>query len=265
MGFALSQGKLIDTIGKLLTPALFLGLIVLAVAVVLNPQSGIEVAQGAYVEQPFATGFLEGYNTMDTFAALMFGMLIVDVMKQKGIQSEAKTRQYLIIAGLIAAAGLVFVYVSLFYLGATSGGLLANVTNGGEILAAYVAALFGPIGQVILSVIIVLVMCLTTVIGLLSACADYFSGLTPMSYKTWVVILAVACGVVANVGLSQLISISVPVLFALYPVAIALIALTSCSFISSESWRGIPLGIGCGLVFRATRCLESCRDRYVFL
>lgn len=39
-------------------------------------------------------------------------------------------------------------------------------------------------------------------------------------------IVGTACAVVANVGLSQLISLSVPVLFALYPVAIALVALT---------------------------------------
>ncbi len=225
MAFALSQGKLIDTIGKLLTPALFLGLAVLAVAVMLNPFADIGAAQGAYVEQAFVTGFLEGYNTMDTFAALMFGMLIVDVIRQKGITSEAKTCKYLIIAGVIAALGLAFVYVSLFYLGATSGGLTSGATNGGEILTAYVASLFGPAGQIILSIIIVLA-CLTTVIGLLSACADYFSGLTPVGYRTWVVILAIVCGVVANVGLSQLIAISVPVLFALYPVAIALIVLT---------------------------------------
>jgi LIVCS family branched-chain amino acid:cation transporter len=74
--------------------------------------------------------------------------------------------------------------------------------------------------------VIVLLACLTTAIGLISACSDYFSSLTPISYKTWVIINGVACAVVANVGLSQLIALSVPVLFALYPVAIALVALT---------------------------------------
>lgn len=225
MLFALSQGKLIDTIGKLLTPALLIGLVVLAVAVVLNPYAAISAAQGTYTEQAFVTGFLEGYNTMDTFGALMFGMLIVDVIRQKGITSESKTCKYLIIAGVIAAIGLAFVYISLFYLGATATGLTEGTTNGGEILAAYVSVLFGPAGQIILSVIIVLA-CLTTVIGLLSTCADYFSQFGKVSYKQWVVILAIACAVVANVGLSQLISISIPVLFLLYPIAIALIALT---------------------------------------
>ncbi|WWE60313.1 branched-chain amino acid transport system II carrier protein [Parasalinivibrio latis] len=225
MGFSLSQGKLIDTIGKVLTPALFAALAVLAIAVFVAPQGTIGAAQGEYLTQAFTKGFLEGYNTMDTFAALMFGMLIVDVIRKKGISDESTTCKYLIYAGLIAAAGLAFVYISLFYLGATATGLGEGAANGGEILAVYVQALFGPIGLVILAVIIVLA-CLTTVIGLISACSDYFSSLTKISYRNWVVILSVACGVVANVGLNQLIAVSVPVLFALYPVAIALIALT---------------------------------------
>ncbi|NAW67065.1 branched-chain amino acid transport system II carrier protein [Photobacterium halotolerans] len=223
--FAWSRGRLIDSIGKLLTPALFAVLAVLAVAVFLNPQSEIQAAQGDYVNMAFTKGFLEGYNTMDTFAALMFGMLIVDVIRNKGIKDDKATCKYLMMAGVIAAAGLAFVYISLFYLGATSAAVAEGAANGGAILAGYVLALFGPVGQYILSAIVMLA-CLTTAIGLISACSDYFSSLTRLSYETWAVILAVICGVVANVGLNQLISLSVPVLFALYPVAVALVILT---------------------------------------
>ncbi len=212
-------------IGKFLTPALFVVLAVLAIAVFVNPQASIVAAQGEYATQAFTKGFLDGYNTMDTFAALMFGMLIDDVIRSQGISDEKTTCTYLIYAGLIAAAGLAFVYISLFHLGATSSTVAPNAGNGGVILTAYVMALFGAPGQVILSAI-VLLACLTTAIGLISACADYFSSLTPMSYKKWAVVLAVICAVVANVGLNQLIALSVPVLFALYPVAIALVALT---------------------------------------
>lgn len=225
MFFAWSRGKLIDTIGKFLTPALFAVLAVLAVAVFLFPQGEIQAAQGEYANMAFTKGFLEGYNTMDTFAALMFGMLIVDVIRSKGITDEKTTCTYLVYAGLIAATGLAFVYVSLFYLGATSSAVAAGADNGGTILASYVQALFGPVGQLILSAI-VLLACLTTAIGLISACSDYFSSLTKLSYEKWVVLLGVVCAVIANVGLSQLISLSIPVLFALYPVAVALVALT---------------------------------------
>jgi len=225
MFFSWSQGKLIDVIGKVLTPALFIGLIVLALGVFIDPQGQMLAAQGEYATQPLTKGFLEGYNTMDTFGALMFGILIVDALRAKGITEEKATTKYLISAAVIAAAGLAFVYISLFYLGATSASVAADADNGGVVLSQYVIALFGDKGQSVLSVI-VLLACLTTAIGLISACSDFFSTHTPISYKAWVVINGVACAVVANVGLAQLIALSVPVLFALYPVAIALVALT---------------------------------------
>ena len=225
MFFAWSQGKLIDIIGKFLTPALFVGLVVLSVGVFVDPQGTTLAAHGDYVSQPLTKGFLEGYNTMDTFGALMFGMLIVDVLRKKGITEKKPMTRYLTCAAVIAAAGLAFVYISLFYLGATSGGVVTGADNGGVVLSQYVQALFGPYGQVVLSVI-VLLACLTTAIGLVSACSDYFCTLTPIPYKAWVIINGVACAVVANVGLAQLIALSVPVLFALYPVAIALVVLT---------------------------------------
>ncbi len=225
MFFSWSQGRLIDIIGKILTPVLFIGLIVLAIAVFVDPQGEIIAAHGEYITHPLQKGFLEGYNTMDTFGSLMFGVLVVDALRQKGITDHKPTSKYLISAACIAVLGLAFVYISLFYLGATSSGVAAGADNGGEVLSLYVQALFGSYGQVVLS-IIVLLACLTTAIGLISACSDYFSTLTPVPYKYWVVINGLACAVVANVGLSQLITLSVPVLFALYPVAIALVVLT---------------------------------------
>ncbi|WP_050932396.1 branched-chain amino acid transport system II carrier protein [Vibrio harveyi] len=225
MIFAWFQGRLIDLIGKVLTPVLFLGLIVLAIAVFIDPQGEMMGAHGEYLTQPLTKGFLEGYNTMDTFASLMFGMLMVDALRSKGITERAATTKYLICAGCIAAAGLAFVYISLFYLGATSSTIAAGADNGGAVLSQYVQALFGPYGQIVLS-IIVLLACLTTAIGLISACSDFFSSKMKLTYKQWVIINGAACALIANVGLSQLISLSVPVLFALYPVAVALVALT---------------------------------------
>ncbi|MBF8999220.1 branched-chain amino acid transport system II carrier protein [Vibrio nitrifigilis] len=224
MFFSWSQGKLIDMIGKILTPVLFLCLAILAIAVFVAPQGDIMAAQKAYATAPFTTGFFEGYNTMDTFASLMFGILVVEGLKGKGITDAKATTKYLISAAVIAAAGLAFVYISLFYLGATSGSIAAHSANGGEILSIYIQALFGSYGQIVLSIIVALA-CLTTAIGLLSSVSDYFSGITPISYRQWVVIIGIVCAVVANVGLNQLISLSVPVLFALYPVAIALVVL----------------------------------------
>lgn len=225
MFFAWSKGKLLDVIGKVLTPALFIGLLILSVMVFIDPQGDIIAAQANYATQPFSTGFLDGYNTMDTFASLMFGTLIIEALRGKNITEKRAVTRYVTYAAFIAAGGLALVYISLFYLGATSNSIAAGLDNGGAILSVYVQALFGTEGQLVLTTI-VLLACLTTSIGLISACADYFSSLTPLSYKHWVLIVGCTCALVANVGLTQLIALSVPVLFALYPVAIAIVLLT---------------------------------------
>ncbi len=223
---SLNQGRLLDAVGKVLTPILLLLLVALAVAVFVSPQGTQPQVAEAYLTQPFVKGFIEGYNTMDTFAALMFGMLILDVLRQKGVTDTRAQSRYLMIAALIAAAGLGFVYVSLFILGGTSLGVVESASNGGEIISAYVLSLFGAPGLWILAAIVSLA-CITTAVGLVSSCADYFHRLTGKgSYRVWVAINALACMLVANVGLSTLISVSIPVLVACYPVAVALVLAT---------------------------------------
>ncbi|CAG9295534.1 Branched-chain amino acid transport system 2 carrier protein [Celerinatantimonas diazotrophica] len=174
---------------------------------------------------PLASGFLDGYNTMDTFGALLFGMLMVDAIGSKGITQKKAVARYLFFSALIAAAGLAFVYVSLFYLGATSSQIAAHAKTGSDILSIYVQSLFGPYGQWVLSTI-VLLACLTTAIGLTSASSEYFSRLSGVGVRYWVVGVGVLSAIITNIGLKQLINLSIPVLLALYPTIIMLVLLT---------------------------------------
>ncbi|MEI6858622.1 MAG: branched-chain amino acid transport system II carrier protein [Shewanella sp.] len=226
MLLALYPGKLLDSVGKVLTPIMIFLLLGLAISVMVLPGSEVSQAKGDYLTNPLIKGILEGYNTMDTLASLIFGMLIIDILRRKGVSDSKSQTKYLIRAALIAATGLAFVYISLFYLGASAGELANDADNGGVILTNYVNHEFGSLGQILLAAVVTLA-CLTTVIGLVTACAEFFNDLLPrISYKMLVVIMSLACATVANVGLSQLISISVPVLYTIYPVAIALVAVT---------------------------------------
>ncbi len=226
MLLALYPGKLLDSVGKVLTPIMLILLVGLAASVFMLPGAEVGQAVGDYQSSPLTKGILEGYNTMDTLASLIFGMLIIDILRRKGINDSKQQTKYLIRAALIAAAGLAFVYISLFYLGATAGDIAVGADNGGVILTNYVNHEFGSLGQVLLAAVVTLA-CLTTVIGLVTACAEFFNELfTGISYRKFVIIISLICATVANVGLSQLISISVPVLYTIYPVAIALVAVT---------------------------------------
>ncbi|MBR9729420.1 branched-chain amino acid transport system II carrier protein [Shewanella intestini] len=226
MVLSLFPGKLLDNVGKVLTPILILLLIALALSVLIIPGSEVGAPTGDYQHNALIKGFVEGYNTMDTLASLMFGMLIIDLLRKKGINESGQQTKYLIRAAVIAASGLAFVYISLFFLGATAGELGAGVDNGGQILTNYVSHEFGTLGTVMLSTVVTLA-CLTTAVGLVSACSDFFSELLPkISYKQFAVFFSLVCATIANVGLSELIKISIPVLMTVYPVAIALVLVT---------------------------------------
>jgi len=221
----LNPGQLVNRIGKFITPVLLAALLVLGGAAIFAPAGEVGAASESYRASPLIKGFLEGYLTMDTLGALVFGIVIATAIRDRGVTEPALVTRYSMIAGVIAAVGLSLVYLALFYLGATSQGIAAGAENGVQILTTYVQHTFGTPGSLLLAVVITLA-CLTTAVGLTTACGEFFSALLPVSYRTVVVVFALFSLLVANQGLTQLISVSVPVLVGLYPLAIVLVALS---------------------------------------
>lgn len=224
---SLYPGRLLDTVGRFLAPLKIIALAILGIAAFALPAGDIGVATPEYVAAPFSQGFINGYLTMDTLGALVFGIVIVNAIRSRGVESPKLITRYAIIAGLIAGVGLALVYVSLFRLGSGSHEVAAGATNGAAVLHAYVQHTFGSLGSGFLAVLIALA-CLVTAVGLTCACAEYFSKVLPLSYKTLVVILAVFSLVVSNLGLTKLIAFSIPLLTAIYPPCIVLVALSFC-------------------------------------
>jgi len=221
----LNPGQLVNRIGKFITPVLLAALLVLGGAAIFAPAGEVGVATEGYRASPLIKGFLEGYLTMDTLGALVFGIVIATAIRDRGVTEPALVTRYSMIAGVIAAIGLSLVYLALFYLGATSQGIAAGAENGVQILTTYVQYTFGTPGSLLLAVVITLA-CLTTAVGLTTACGEFFSALLPVSYRAVVITFALFSLLVANQGLTQLISVSVPVLVGLYPLAIVLVALS---------------------------------------
>jgi len=174
----------------------------------------------------FFNGVQEGYLTMDALAAFVFGIIVIDAIRSKGASTK---RQFLVVcfvAGLIAASILAAIYSFLSYLGASTVAEFGYLSNGGAVLSAASHHFFGTFGGVLLGGI-VLLACLTTSIGLTTSCSTYLQKLMPaISYRTYAIGLSVFSTIMANFGLNELISISVPVLKLIYPLAVVLIALT---------------------------------------
>ncbi len=223
---ALNPAKLVDRVGKVLTPILLLLIIIISIRGFGSPIGPIGEAIGKYKEGAFFGGFVEGYLTMDAIAALVFGVVVINRVKEMGIKTSSFIRSYTIKAGIIAGLGLSFVYISLSYIGATSAEAIGMEENGGAILSSVTSLLFGPFGTIILALVIT-GACLTTSVGLVAACGEYLSHrFTRLSYPGAVTILSLFSFTMANLGLSQLISVSIPLLIMIYPIAIVLILLS---------------------------------------
>ena len=233
---SLYPGRLLDTVGRFLAPLKIIALAILGIAAFMLPAGDVGVAEPAYVAAPFSQGFINGYLTMDTLGALVFGIVIVNAIRSRGVDSPRLITRYAIIAGLIAGVGLALVYISLFRLGSDSHAVAAGATNGAAVLHAYVQHTFGTLGSSFLAVLISLA-CLVTAVGLTCACAEYFSRVLPLSYKTLVLLLAAFSLLVSNLGLTKLIQFSIPVLTAIYPPCIALVALSFCKDFWHEQGR----------------------------
>ena len=173
---SLNPNKLIDRVGKILTPLLLVVLAVLFAKSFASPLGGILPATGNYVESPFAQGFQDGYQTMDLLASIAIGTLVVNAVRMRGITDNRAIGRVCLIAGLITVSLMACVYGSLAYLGATSASVLGHSANGGQLLANAVGLFFGPAGNGLLAAIIILA-CLTTSCGMLSGGAWFFNKL----------------------------------------------------------------------------------------
>ncbi|MDR7249067.1 branched-chain amino acid transport system II carrier protein [Bacillus pumilus] len=225
---ALNPSKLVDRIGKMLTPILLTVIAIIVFKAIATPMGIIGAPDAIYKANPLFTGFLEGYKTMDALASLVFGIVVVTAVKERGITERKSLAAACIKAGLVAAAGLALVYISLAYVGASSPDTtgMVGANEGGKLLSLSANFLFGSAGNIVLGVAI-LFACLTTSVGLVSSCGEYFSKLFPaLSYRTVVLIVSLFSTLVANLGLAQIISLSVPVLVAIYPLAIVIILLS---------------------------------------
>lgn len=222
---SLYPNKLLDTVGHILAPLKIIALAVLGIAAFAIPASYISPSVGHYVSSPVSEGFVNGYLTMDTLGALVFGIVIIQAIQSRGVTDAKLITKYAIIASLIAGIGLTLVYISLFKLGLGSHEVAPHAANGAVILHAYVQHAFGDLGSWFLTGLISLA-CMVTAIGLTCACAEYFSELTRLPYKLLVFILVGFSFFISNLGLTKLIAFSVPVLSAIYPPAIVVILLS---------------------------------------
>ena len=183
----LTPGKLVRRIGNYLTPTLLVLLVFLFVSFLLRGERSVAAPREGYAAAPLLTGFVEGYQTMDTIAALNFGLVIATTLGSFGLTEKRDVLRRTVQAGLAAGSILVLVYAMLGYMGMCSSGVYPARENGAWTLRSIVYQLFGASGAVLLAAIFTLA-CLTTCVGLINSISQFFTTLFPrIRYRAWVI------------------------------------------------------------------------------
>ena len=221
---AYKESGVVDIIGKYITPALLVFLVLIIAKAIITPVGAIVPVEhdGGF----FISGFYEGYQTLDALAAPLFtGIVVADLIRKGyGETSEKERRSFIMMVGLVAFVALAVVYGGLTYLGAQGSSMFTGDDGRVEILVSLVGLLFGNFGKVALALAVALA-CLTTSVGLTSAAGNFFEDISngKIKYGVTVIIVTVISFALSLIGVDAIIALAGPVLTIVYPIIIALV------------------------------------------
>ena len=258
---ALNPSKILDRIGRILTPVFaFLIIILVILGAFKYGANAPQTATEAYQISAFGAGFLEGYNTLDALASVAFSVIAVQTLKQLGFSSKKEYISTIWVVGIVVAIGFSALYIGLGFLGnhfpmteeAMKGG-----TPGVYILSQATQEIFGSTAQLFLAAMVT-VTCFTTTVGLIVSTAEFFNGRFPqISYKVYVTVFTLIGFAIANLGLDAIIKYSVPVLVILYPITITIVMIVIVNKIVPLSKPGMQLTMGIVTAIAVTSVLAS--------
>ncbi|WP_452599504.1 branched-chain amino acid transport system II carrier protein [Pontimicrobium sp. MEBiC01747] len=246
--FVLNRSKILNLIGKFLTP-----LIVIALLLVIGIglfSSTMEMNPATF-EAPIVSGVLEGYQTFDAIGAVVVGAVIIISLNFKKEDSFEDRKTLIKKSGFIAGLGLFIIYAGLISVGAFYGAeinidtALSSDMQRANLLRGISIASLGSFGNTILSVLISLA-CFTTAVGIIAGTADYFKGLLNNSQIVYTITAVIACVVgvvIGQLNFHSIIMIALPILMFIYPITIVLILLNVVpeQYASKLVFRGVVI------------------------
>ena len=226
--FSLRPSKIMTWIGKYINSIFLVLLFCLLALSFIKPIGSFTSVQptDGYISQPFFTGLLEGYNTMDALASLAFAIVLINAIKEFHIKDAKEIAKITLKSGVIAVALMALIYFGLTILGAQSVLLQGASENGGVALAILAKHYYGSVGNVLLAGIMIFA-CLKTAIGLVTSCAETFVEVFPktVSYRIYAIGFTLISFLLSNFGLDRILKYSLPALLFLYPITIVFVLL----------------------------------------
>lgn len=214
------KSGIVDKIGKVLTPAL---LVILVIIIGKGLSHPLASPVDTHMPNILAYTFTDLYSVGDVFSGLLFSTMFITSIIQKGYDTDEKKKHIMIRVSIVAGILFVIVYGGLLYLGACSGSLFPADVARTELLTGIVYKLMGNVGSSLLAVCVALA-CLTTSSGLVVIASDFFNEITHnrFPYKIWAAIFCVIGALLSVQGVEQITAMSSPVFMALYPSVIVL-------------------------------------------
>ncbi|MTE27026.1 branched-chain amino acid transport system II carrier protein [Winogradskyella ouciana] len=245
--FVLNRSKILNLIGKFLTPFIVLMLLAVIGIGLFSSEFTTGISQ---FEAPLVSGILEGYQTFDAIGAVVVGAVIIVSLNFKNMEVEQYSSKRTLIrkSGFIAGFGLFIIYAGLIAVGAyysseiSINAELSNDMQRANLLRDISIKSLGEFGNTVLSILISLA-CFTTAVGIIAGASDYFKGLFNNSQTVFVVTAIFGCilgVVVGQLNFNSIIMVAIPVLLFIYPITIVLILLNV-----------LPEKFSTSLIFRA--------------
>ncbi|MDO4763904.1 MAG: branched-chain amino acid transport system II carrier protein [Flavobacteriaceae bacterium] len=228
-----NRGKILDILGKYLTP-------ILLVIILLIIFKAVFFVEGTPVkttlENPFKEGLLEGYQTFDGIASIIIGGVIITSLGLDKELSFQQRKRLTVISGIISGVALFTIYMGFIYTGAILGDKFASSQSVSrtEVLSVISYHTLGNIGKTLLN-ISVSIACFTTAVGVITGAADFMKTIfkhSAWAYKITVFVSCLLGVVVGQTGTDNIIKIAVPILVVIYPIVMMLIFLN----LASENW-----------------------------
>ncbi|MGB5699245.1 branched-chain amino acid transport system II carrier protein, partial [Muriicola sp.] len=168
--FALNRSKILNIIGKIMTPAILMILVaIIGIIIYVEPFSfGM-----ASIPNPFSYAIIEGYQTFDAIGAVVVGGVIIVSINLKNTAKDYNEKKKLITnAGWMAGLALFLVYAGLILSAALMHHSFDSSISRTELLQQMSLITLGNTGKFIFGILVSLA-CFTTAVGIVAGTADF--------------------------------------------------------------------------------------------
>ncbi|HEA20557.1 hypothetical protein LCGC14_0786100 [marine sediment metagenome] len=223
--FVVNRSKILDILGKLLTPAIILILLLIIGTALFSYDF---VFGDTVFASPFTDGILEGYQTFDAIGAVVVGgVIIISINLKKKDVHYAEKRTLIRNAGWLAGLGLLLIYAGLIFTGALMHGNFDTDISRTALLKGISTLTLGNTGNLFLSILVSLA-CFTTAVGIVTGTSDFIRERFNDSKQAYLITAVIGCVLGITMGqfdVGYIIAVALPALMFIYPITIALILL----------------------------------------